>query len=120
MSDHVDVVYNWAESLEQPHRSGIFSPDGSMIASAVGDSIVFWDAITGRKLKEYSSAHNGDIKRLNYSPDGKHVVSVSQDCLVKLWRAQKSKKKKYKSKSGWNGFQPLDQPVSSSDHEAAV
>lgn len=58
-----------------------FSPDGSTIASGAGDSIEFWDVSSGKEL----ICIDGFSFPIFFSPDGKTVISRSNDGTIKLW-----------------------------------
>lgn len=64
-----------------------FSPDGKRIASAgsLGNSLVIWDAATGKKLMTIFA-----IMTVAFSPDGKLIAGVS-DGDLKLWDAANGK-----------------------------
>ncbi|MEJ7594404.1 MAG: protein kinase [Planctomycetaceae bacterium] len=71
------------------------SPDGKLIAAAgIGGPIV-WDADSGNKLfvldevlnheeRDASPNHRGNVYRINFSPDGNHIVTAGTDD-VRLW-----------------------------------
>ena len=69
-----------------PATTGIvWSPDGSMIASAASDgSIVIRKIKTGETLQRLK-AHWGWVNDLDWSPDGSTVISVGDDGDVILW-----------------------------------
>ena len=37
------------------------------------------------------TGHSFDVSSVAYSPDGKHIVSGSEDCTVKVWDAATGK-----------------------------
>jgi Tol biopolymer transport system component len=56
-----------------------FSPDGKILASAsLGNgNIVFWDAATGKELKQFMTGLN-NISMLQFSPDSKTLACAEQ------------------------------------------
>jgi len=48
-----------------------------------------WDALTLALVKEVKDAHSYIINHATYSPDGKHVISCSDDKTFKIWDALK-------------------------------
>jgi WD40 repeat protein len=80
------------------------SPDGQRVATGVGgepvgpllhlnftplddNPIYEWDLTTGRQLRELKG-HTYAVFGLDYSPDGKYLVSASFDGSVRLWDAE--------------------------------
>jgi WD40 repeat protein len=62
-----------------------FSPDGSIIACGGIDKIItFWNAETGEKISEFGK-HNSKIWDLEFSPDGKSLVTASFANDVRVW-----------------------------------
>jgi WD40 repeat protein len=66
----------------------VFSPDGKYIA-AVGVFAVLWDAQSGAEVRRYVG-HTELIQAVNFSPDGKYLVTASNDATVRLWEVQPS------------------------------
>ena len=83
--ERVDVVYHWSQPMEVDHFAARISPGGTIIASALCASLVFWDTYTGKCLKEIH-AHSDDVTRLCFSPDGHFVCTASDDNTLRLWK----------------------------------
>jgi WD40 repeat protein len=83
-------------------NSLIFSPDGKRIVSASNDdTIKVWDAETGREIRTLRGHKHvpqpgmplpvileGDVWAVAFSPDGKRIVSGSNDDTIKVWDAE--------------------------------
>ena len=78
------------------HRAGITciscSPDGSKILSCSesGETLREWDFNTGKQIGEpFIGGHEYPwVRRLSYSPNGRHFVTGSADSTICLWDAK--------------------------------
>ncbi|KAF9914329.1 hypothetical protein BX616_008522 [Lobosporangium transversale] len=94
-SNGVPFVYN---KTIQDHTRFVqevkFSTDGEMFASVGSDGKIFlYDAKTGDKLKELSTAehgHTGGIFALSWSADSKRLLTSSADQTAKIWDVETS------------------------------
>ncbi|KAG8776851.1 hypothetical protein FRC15_011673 [Serendipita sp. 397] len=46
-----------------------------------------WDAVTGDAIGKPLEGHTGWIRSVTYSPDGRHIISGSEDCTIRMWDA---------------------------------
>ncbi len=70
---------------EGPVTDIVYSPDGSLIATASLDgSIRIWDAADGTPIRTMTG-HGGGINSIAFSPDGQLIVSGSDDRTARLW-----------------------------------
>ncbi|CAE6467361.1 unnamed protein product [Rhizoctonia solani] len=75
-------------SFENKVASTAFSPDGTSIALAVGNTVVLIDASNGRKLFDPLEGHTREVMSVEFSPDGTRIVSASYDKTIRVWDAQ--------------------------------
>jgi WD40 repeat protein len=66
------------------------SPDGRIVASIVGESLVMWDSQTGKKILQRVPKHKIE-SGLAFSPDGRFVATsdLRQGGTIKIWRCPK-------------------------------
>lgn len=63
-----------------------FSPDGNKlaVASCTNFNIYIW-SISDEELKHEMNGHTSHICSINYSPDGKKIVTSSYDGSIRIW-----------------------------------
>lgn len=61
------------------------SMDGSIIAAVVGTTIQFIRSADSAVLDTIPQAHGLTVNSIAFSPDGKLLASVSDDCFLKMW-----------------------------------
>ena len=88
-----DLIFIWnveTGALIQTTNGSAFmySPDGSMLASAgIDPTFKVWNAETGA-LMHTLSGHSSTVNLASFSPDSKRIVSASYDKTVKIWDAE--------------------------------
>lgn len=65
-------------------------PDGTRIVTQSQNFAQVWDARNGQPLIG-SFKHEGVVNSAHFSPDGKRIVTASQDGTVRVWDAQSGK-----------------------------
>jgi WD40 repeat protein len=75
------VLDHHADAIVQ---SIAYSPDGSLIATALGPTIKIWDALSGAELATLPPA-GGSVHDLAFSQDGRLLLSLAEGDLVELW-----------------------------------
>ncbi|MCA1633680.1 MAG: protein kinase [Acidobacteria bacterium] len=84
------VMWDWrGRKLESEHhshqdhgRAAVFSPDGRILATGAED-IILWDAATQTKIVRLE--HTSIVWGLNFSPDGRWLVSTHGDGSILQW-----------------------------------
>ena len=61
------------------------SPDGSRIAYAHGNSVLLRDIETGNFISGPFNGHTGVINSATFSPDGRYVLTASNDQCIRVW-----------------------------------
>lgn len=61
-----------------------FSPDGTQLASLAGINLRVWD-IESRELRATRKVGTKHFKDFAFTPDGRHLLTVSNDRTVRVW-----------------------------------
>ncbi len=70
-----------------------FSPDGKYLLAATGRSPMIWDNNNGQLVKIFAgeNKHTDEVNYAKYSPDGKLVITASNDLTAKIWNTASGK-----------------------------
>ncbi len=82
----IKLEYLWdGREIDYPMgRIAAFSPDGRIFAYILGGSnLNFWNFETWKN--EFQGEIGGSITSLAFSPDGKRIISASDDNTVRIW-----------------------------------
>jgi WD40 repeat protein len=73
--------------LNDEDDSVVFSPDGARMVSMSSNTLYLWNAVTGEPIGKPLKGHTNDVNSAAFSPDGKIIVSASDDTTLRLWDA---------------------------------
>jgi WD40 repeat protein len=82
-----------AKTIKTPEKSVnsvVITPDGKTIASSGNSLISFWNSATGQEIFTLKG-HTQNVNVLAISPDGKKLVSGSDDKNIKVWNLETGK-----------------------------
>jgi serine/threonine protein kinase/tetratricopeptide (TPR) repeat protein len=90
---HDGTVYLWDVSrgttavtmrVGKPVTAVAFTLDGNRLLIAAGNEVGIWDIKNGEAISTFI-AHEGQVRSLALSPDGKLLATGGTDKLIKLW-----------------------------------
>ncbi len=70
-------------TLDIPHTP-VYSPDGALLAVAVGGNIILWNTLDWTQAGVIASP-GGNVTGLAFSPDGTALVSIAEDGILRRW-----------------------------------
>lgn len=74
-----------------------FGPNGQFIASLGEECIQIWNFFN--RTEEFSlSLESGTLNSINFSPDGKYLITGGNDCVIRIWNL-KEKREEFSFKS---------------------
>jgi WD40 repeat protein len=82
-----------------------FNPDGTKLAAGTWFKLMLWDTQTGT-LNIIPTEHNGLLTSLDFSPDGKYLVSLGRhtDSAIRLWNTQNLTVERRYEAHEWCGY----------------
>ena len=92
LNRHIQAVLATLKGHERGVTDVVFSPDGTLLASASDDKkILLWD-VASWTIRHTLEGHSSHVTGIDFSPDGQQLVSVSYDKNIILWETQSGKK----------------------------
>ena len=87
-----DMTVGMQNGLPQPAHRNVskavaVSPDGSRVICGSQNSIRSWAVDSGDEISPMMIGHRGSISALAFSPNGRQIVSSSDDKTIRLWVA---------------------------------
>jgi WD40 repeat protein len=84
------------------HRGVLISRDGQWLAaSGMEQKINVWNLRTGEEMGREAIGHEGSIHGVQFSPDGKNVVTASDDGTIRIWDATTGRQQKVLRHEYW-------------------
>jgi WD40 repeat protein/beta-lactamase regulating signal transducer with metallopeptidase domain len=79
------------QTISWPDSGGVrpvFSPDGTLVATATGTNVGLFDVRTGRTIHNAESTRSTEPESSAWSPSGERIVTAHRDGLVRVWEAK--------------------------------
>jgi WD40 repeat protein len=80
----------WKWQGNMNFRAIAFSPDGERVVVMIDKTLQIQDFLTGRAIATLPG-HTGFVYSVKFSPDGKRIVSVSDDKTLRIWDTETGK-----------------------------
>lgn len=74
-------------SLPTQMSTAAFSKDGTIVAAGDSNTVVLWDAMTGKRLGQPLQGHTTSVESVAFSPDGNILASSDSSGTTILWDA---------------------------------
>ena len=75
----------------ESYVTGVAVAGGHVVSGAYDGRLIWWNAETREKVRTVE-AHDRWIRNLVATPDAKHVISVADDMVARVWDAQSGKR----------------------------
>jgi WD40 repeat protein len=64
-----------------------FHPSGNWLVTGgeLPDELFVWDVLNGQQVVKLPSGHTDQVRGLSFSPDGRELMSVSNDGTLRVW-----------------------------------
>ena len=79
------ILVKWTKKANVPISAISVSPVNNQVIIGIGKVIIFYDAITGKELKQCEK-HTQDVTCLAFRKDGKFFASGGKDNIVYFWK----------------------------------
>jgi WD40 repeat protein len=80
----LQLRHDEGETAEESGEITKFSPDGTRLLTAAGETLRFWDARAGQPLGE-RMRHDGLVMTADFSADGTRILTGSHDKTARFW-----------------------------------
>jgi RNA polymerase sigma factor (sigma-70 family) len=89
------------ESFGSSSRGAVFSPDGKVLATEVGNTICLWEVATGKEILTPSTGHQGAVNTIAFRGDGRRLVTGGSDGTLREWEVGTGREVQPAADAGW-------------------